>query len=268
MLLKGKNVVIYGASDSVAGAVAQVLAQEGATLWLSNHRQEPAQQLADRINAAGGKAHAAEVDALDGQAISSYLDQVVAAAGVIDVSFNLIDLQDKQDIPLTDMELADFMRPIERSMRSQFLTATAAARHMMQQRSGLILTLTATPGGTAYPNTGGFGVACNAIEGFSRNLAAELGPHGVRAVNIRSAGCPDSRPFREVIAAVPEIAAGFLRQLESDTMLKQLPLMQDIANTALYLASALGEKITGTCIDVTCGTTHALNYKTLNIPFV
>jgi len=70
---------------------------------------------------------------------------------------------------------------------------------MAKQKSGVILSLTATPGGIGYPMVGGFGPACCAIEAFSRNLASELGPHGVRVVNLRSAGSHDSRPFREAL---------------------------------------------------------------------
>jgi 3-oxoacyl-[acyl-carrier protein] reductase len=106
------------------------------------------------------------------------------------------------------------------------------------------------------------------IEAFSRNLAAELGPKGVRAVNIRSAGSPDSRQFREAIAQSGPNAREFLSRLEDDTMLKGLPLMEDIANAAVFLASDLASKITGVTLDVTAGTTSALNYKLPKIAFV
>lgn len=85
------------------------------------------------------------------------------------------------------------------AMETQFITATAAARVMVKQRSGVILSLTATPGGIGYANVGGFGPACCAIEGLSRDLGAELGLYGVRVVNIRSAGSPDSRVFKEAL---------------------------------------------------------------------
>jgi NAD(P)-dependent dehydrogenase (short-subunit alcohol dehydrogenase family) len=115
------------------------------------------------------------------------LDSVVSKAGTVDITFNAIGFQDTQDIPLAEMELEDFIRPIRIAMETEFLTSTASARIMMQQRSGVILSLTATPGGIGYPKVGGFGPACSAIEGFSRNLASELGTYGIRVINIRSA---------------------------------------------------------------------------------
>jgi 3-oxoacyl-[acyl-carrier protein] reductase len=166
------------------------------------------------------------------------------------------------------MSSEDFVRPVRTAMLTQFLTATAAGRIMSKQGSGVVLSLTATPGGIGYSMVGGFGPACCAIEAFSRNLAAELGPKGVRVVNIRSAGSPDSRPFKEAIAEGGEKAEKFLEKLKSDTMLKELPLMKDIANAAVFLASDMAGKITGVTLDVTVGTTAALNYEPPSIAFV
>jgi NAD(P)-dependent dehydrogenase (short-subunit alcohol dehydrogenase family) len=267
MLLKNKNAVIYGASDSLGGAVAKAFAKEGARVFLSNRNGALAGKVADEIIATGGDAEAQSLDAMDEKAINKYLDGVLAKAGTIDISFNAIGLKDTQNIPLVEMKLDDFTRPIGIAMQTQFLTSTAAGRIMIKQRSGVILSLTATPGGIGYPMVGGFGPACWAIESLSRGLASELGPYGVRVVNIRSAGSPDSRPFKEAIAAEPILSDGFLQKLKEDTMLKELPLMHDIANTAVFLASHMAEKITGITMDVTAGTTSALNYKTTVIPF-
>ena len=93
-----------------------------------------------------------EVDALDQQAVDSHLATVQAAAGRVDISFNLINIQERQGLPLTTMSLDDFARPINIAMRTQFLTCTAAARAMVSQGSGVILTLTATPGGIGTLN--------------------------------------------------------------------------------------------------------------------
>jgi 3-oxoacyl-[acyl-carrier protein] reductase len=267
MTLNGKNAVIYGAGASLGGAVGRALADAGASVFLTARRLANAQRVADEIVAAGGRAEAAEVDALDERAVTRHVERVVENAGSIDVSFNLINIADAQGIALIEMSAADFVRPVQTAMLTQFLTATAAGRAMSRQRAGVILTLTATPGGIGYPLVGGFGPACCAIESFSRDLAAELGPHGVRVVNIRSAGSPDSRPFRDAIEHSGEQAQDFLEKMTDDTMLKSLPLMQDIANAAVFLASDLAAKITGVTIDVTAGTTGALNYRVPPIAF-
>jgi 3-oxoacyl-[acyl-carrier protein] reductase len=103
--------------------------------------------------------------------------------------------------------------------------------------------------------------ACYGIESFSRNLASELGTYGVRVVNIRSGGSPDSRVFKQAMERNPKEMAVILRGMENDTMLKKLPLMEEIASTAVFLASDFGKSITGVTIDVTGGTTAGLNYR-------
>jgi 3-oxoacyl-[acyl-carrier protein] reductase len=268
MILTGKNAVLYGVGESLGGAVAGSLARAGARVFLTARRLENARKVADRIRAAGGQAEAAEVDALNQQAVNEHADRIVRDAGTLDVSFNLINLGDTQNTPLVEMAAEDFVRPVRTAALTHFLTATAAGRIMSRQRSGVVLSLTATPGGIGYPLVGGFGPACCMIESFSRDLAAELGPHGVRVVNIRSAGSPDSRPFREASAQGGPEVAEFISRLQNDTMLKALPLMEDIANAAVFLASDLAGKITGVTLDITAGTTSALNYKLPNIAFV
>ena len=265
-MLQGKNAVIYGAGGSIGGAVARAFARQGATVHLTGHKTASLQKVADDIKVLGGTAIIAQVDALDERAVNDHINSI-NQAGIIDVSFNAIGVQDTQNVPLTDMTLDDFIRPINVAMETQFITACAAGRVMMKQRSGVILSITATPGALGYPLVGGFGPACCAIEGFSRDLATELGPYNVRVINIRSAGSPDSRPFQEALSNMPEFAATFIRKLEEDTMLKKLPLMEDIANTAAFLASDMAGKITGVTVDVTAGTTNGLNYKTPYIPF-
>jgi 3-oxoacyl-[acyl-carrier protein] reductase len=268
MLLQNLNAAIYGAGGSLGGAVARALAREGATTFLSGRTLAPVTAVAAEITAAGGKAEAAVVDALDAAAVNDYVNDLARRVGPLAVSFNAIALKDRQNVPLIDMALEDFVRPVRMAMETQFITSTAAGRLMKAQRSGVILSLTATPGGIGYPHVGGFGPACRAIEAFSTNLASELGPFGVRVVNIRSAGSPDSRVFREAIEHGGEQAKAFIQKIEDDTMLKALPSMSDIASVAVFLSSAMASRITGVTVDVTCGTTAALNSTLPHVAFL
>jgi NAD(P)-dependent dehydrogenase (short-subunit alcohol dehydrogenase family) len=267
MLLQNKNAIIYAAGGSLGGAVAKALAAAGARVFLASRNLSSVQKVADEILASGGLAEVGQVDAMDEKAINSHINHVVNNAGTIDISFNAIPLQDLQNIPLVNMAAEDFMRPVTIAAQSHFLTATAAGRAMMKQGSGVILSLTATPAAIGYPLTGGFGTACSVIESFSRILACELGVYGIRVVNIRSGGSPDSMVFKEAIARNPEGMALLIRKMEEDTMLKKMPLMADIANAAVFLASDMAGKITGVTLDITAGTTTGLNYKMGPIPF-
>jgi 3-oxoacyl-[acyl-carrier protein] reductase len=261
MLLRDKIAVIYGAGGSLGGAVAKALAAAGAKVFLTGRNLTSVKKVADEIMALGGQAEAAVVDAFDQAAIDTHLNAVLKSAGKIDISFNAVGINVQQGVPLVDMEVSKYVDPVTATLQTRFLTATAAGRIMIKQGCGVILSLTATPAGVGYPNTGGFAAACSAVESFSRNLATEIGIYGVRVVNIRSGGSPDSKVFADAIANNPDVMEKVLQQMKADTMLKQLPLMADIANTAVFLASDLAGKITGVTIDVTGGTTAGLNYR-------
>lgn len=244
----------------MGSAVAKAFADEGATLFLTGRNLASLHVIAEKIKLGGGKAEVDVVDAFDENAIQAHIKKI-SKNGLVDISFNATGIDVIQDVPLVKLKADDFVIPIMQTMRTQFLTTTAAARIMIEQQSGVILSLTATPGGIGYPLTGGFGPSCCALESFSRNLASELGPYGIRVVNIRSGGSPDSRIFKEAIATYPDEMQKVLNEMENDTMLKKLPLMADIGNAAVFLASDLAGKITGVSIDVTGGTTAGLNYK-------
>jgi 3-oxoacyl-[acyl-carrier protein] reductase len=261
MILQNKNAVIYGAGGSLGGAVAKALADAGANVFLTGRNVNSLHETADEILDSGGRVEVNEVDALDEAAINSHINTIVREVGTVDISFNAIDYQVVQNMPLVEMKIEDFVRPVNIAMRTQFLTMTAAAKIMIEQRSGVILSLTATPGGIGYPFTGGFAPACAAIESFSRNLASELGVYGIRVVNIRSGGSLDSKVFKEAIENNPADVEPIIRKMEDDSMLKKLPSMADIANVAVFLSSEMAGTITGVTIDVTSGTTAALNYK-------
>jgi 3-oxoacyl-[acyl-carrier protein] reductase len=266
MILQNKNAVIYGAGGSLGGAVAKALASAGARVFLTGRNLSSVKKVADEILASGGSAEADQVDALNEKEINNHIDGVLHKAGIIDIMFNAIGVEVVQNIPLVTMKAEDFTRPVTIAMQTHFLTATAAGKVMMKQGSGVILSLTATPGGIGYPYTGGFAPACCAIESFSRNLASELGVYGVRVVNIRSGGSPDSKVFKEAIDSNPKDMEPIIRKMEDDTMLKRLPLMADITNVAVFLSSDLAGMITGVTVDVTGGTTAGLNYRVASIP--
>lgn len=250
MLLEHKVAVIFGAGGAIGRAVARTFALEGAKVFLSGRNLAAVEAVAEEIGAAGGEATAARVDALDEDAVNRHVADVVQEAGRIDVVLNAIGFNVVQGISLTDIDRDDFLAPIATLTTAQFLTARAAARHMTQERSGVILTLSASPARLAIASTGGFGVACAAIEGLSRTLAAELSPHGVRVVCIR--------PHRigDTLGPDPDFPMGhdeFRTFIENMTLLKRLPTLENVASTAAFLASDGAAAISGTVANLTGG---------------
>ena len=185
MLLEGKNAVIYGGGGSIGRAVAQgVRARGRERVPRRPHARPSSTRSRGRIRATGGAAETAEVDALDEAAVDAHADAI--ETGGIDISFNVIGLNDVQGTPLAEMAVADFMAPVDTAIRSYFLTARAAARHMIPRGGGVILTF----GGEGDPirdySIGGLQVAFHAVEAMRRQFATELGRHGIRTVTLRS----------------------------------------------------------------------------------
>jgi 3-oxoacyl-[acyl-carrier protein] reductase len=250
MQLKDKVAVIHGAGGAIGGAVARTFAREGAKVFLSGRRLAGVETVAQEIAATGGDAEAAMVDALDEGAVEAHAARVVQEAGRIDVSLNATGVEPVQGVPLTDLSREDFIAPISTWTTTQFLTARAAARHMIQKSSGVILILSSSPARLAIASTGGFGVACAAIEGLSRTLAAELSPQGVRVVCIR--------PHRigDTLGPNPDFPMSqdeFRTFIENMTLLKRLPTLADVANTAAFLASDNAAAMSGAVANLTCG---------------
>jgi NAD(P)-dependent dehydrogenase (short-subunit alcohol dehydrogenase family) len=156
MLLEDKNAVIYGGGGAIGGAVARAFAHEGAKGFLTGRTMDKIDTVAGDISAAGGTVETAQVNALDERAVEDYAYAVAREAGRIDVSFNAIGIpqQGVQGIPLVELSAESFDLPIRTYTTAPFLTARAAARRMVEHRSGVILTLTATPARLAAPLVG------------------------------------------------------------------------------------------------------------------
>jgi len=258
MLLEKKSAVIYGAGGDVGGAFARAFAREGARVFLVGRTLAPLEALADEIRKGGGKAEAAQVDALDEVAVERHMDEVLQRAGSIDISFNVIGIAYVQGTPLIEMKLEEFTKGITDVMRTQFLTMTAAGRQMSRQGRGVILAITATPAGRFVPtNSGNFGVACAAIENLCRQMAGELGPRGVRVVCLRSAGSPDAPGldafFRRLADRIGVSREALEADLAKSTMLKRMPKIAEVANTAAMMASDYASAMTGAIANESCG---------------
>jgi NAD(P)-dependent dehydrogenase (short-subunit alcohol dehydrogenase family) len=247
VLLEDKNAVIYGGGGAIGGAVARAFAREGATVFLAGRTRAKLEEVADEIRSAGGAVETAEVDALDERAVDAHADAVAAEAGGIDISFNLISHGDVQGTPLAEMALADFERPIVTAVRTTFLTWRAAARHMIGQKAGVILVF----GGSGDPlrdyYLGGLQVAFEALESMRRQLASELGPHGVRVVTLRTGGVPET---------IPEGVDGrgrIVEDIEKMTMLGRAAALDDVGNVAAFVASDRARTMTAATANISCG---------------
>jgi NAD(P)-dependent dehydrogenase (short-subunit alcohol dehydrogenase family) len=244
MLLDDKVAVIYGAGGQVGGAVAQAFAREGARVFLAGRSRARLERVATDIPGAA----VAQLDALDAEAVDRHADGVAATAGSVDISFNLISHDFVQGTPLVEMDAEDYVGPVQSTVRSTFLTARAAARHMISRRAGVILMF----GGAADPprgaHLGSLQVALHAVEAMRRQLAAELGEYGVRVVTLLTSGIPETIP--DDVPARQAIADSIGRS----TLLGRPATLEDVGNVAAFAASDRARTITGASINISAGT--------------
>jgi NAD(P)-dependent dehydrogenase (short-subunit alcohol dehydrogenase family) len=258
MMLNDKVAVIYGAGGAIGGAAARAFASEGATVFLTGRSLASVEVVAKDIVSAGGLAEPAEVDALDEQAVDKHLQAVIDNAGRVDISFNAIGIPNpKVRAPLVELDVEQFSLPIATYTRSNFLTARMAARRMLPNRSGVIMTVTATPSRTGTPFVGGGAPAMAAVEALTRDLSAELAPQGIRVVGLRPQGIPETDRIRESFGLYAE-ASGmsweqFQESLASRTHTSRLSTLADVANTAVFIASDKASGMTGTVVNLSMG---------------
>lgn len=256
MQLKDKYAVVYGAAGAVGSAVARAFAREGATVFLTGRTLAKVEAVASDI---GGVTEAAEVDALEESAIEKHLRSITDRVGRIDISFNAVGIRNTtlQGVPLTELDVGQFVLPIMTYAKSYFLTSRLAARRMVSQGSDVIMTVTSIPSRTGFPLMGGVGPAMSTVEGLTRGLSAELAPHGIRVVGLRPEAMPDSGTIEEVFGIhakvngiSPEL---FHERMASRTHARRLTTLSEMANVAAFVASDAASPMTGTIVNMSMG---------------
>jgi NAD(P)-dependent dehydrogenase (short-subunit alcohol dehydrogenase family) len=260
MMLKDKVAVIYAAGGAIGGAVARAFGSEGANLFLTGRHLAPVEVLAKDIVSAGGFAQAAVVDALDEQAVDEHLQSVIDTAGRLDISFNAVGSTDTNilGVPLVELDVEQFSLPIATYTRSYFLTARLAAQRMVPNKSGVIMTVTTVHSRTGFREVGGYGAAMAAKEALTRDLSAELAPHGIRVVGLRPQAMPESggsktRFFEPRAKTFGMTWEQFQEMVASTTHARRLMTLEEMANTAVFMASDKASGMTGTTINLTMG---------------
>ena len=259
MMLKNKVAVIYGAGGAIGGAVARAFAREGARLFLTGRKRAPVEVVAKHIIGAGGSAEGAEVDALDEQAVDKHLQSVIDKAGRVDISFNAVGIPGTKilGVPLVELDVEQFSLPITTYATSYFLIARLAARRMVANKSGVIMTVTALHSRIGIPLVGGYGPIQAAKESLTRSLSAELAPHGIRVVGLRPQGMTETRTIRDAYEPRKKASGMTWEQwqamLASRTHPQRLMTLEEMANVAVFMASDKASGMTGTTVNLTMG---------------
>lgn len=259
-VLNGRHAVVFGAGGTIGAAVAKEFAAEGAEVFLSGRTKSSVEALAKQIAANGGTAHAAVVDTLDDAAVNEYVDGIVKQTGKVDIILDFAGPLAKEygnGKMAVDLTVEEFLVPLATMVRSRFITARAAARHMIKAHSGVIILVTGSPARPHVPGATSIGAAFGAMENLAANLAFEVSPFGVRVVCLRTTANIDSRSIQDtmgIVASQLNITKDqAMAQIAQANFLKVAATVQDTANAAVLIASDRARMLTGTVVNATAG---------------
>ena len=180
--IKGKVVVITGASSGLGAATARLLSAEGANVMLGARRVDRIQSLADELNAKGGKAIAIATDVTDHDQVKNLVDAAVQKYGRIDVMINNAGLMPHS--PLERLKIDDWNRTIDVNIKGVLYGIAAALPHMKQQKAGHIINVSSVAGHKVTPNGAVYCATKHAVRALSEGLRVEVKPYNIRTTII------------------------------------------------------------------------------------
>jgi 3-oxoacyl-[acyl-carrier protein] reductase len=251
MNFAGQVVLVTGAGRGIGAAIARAFAAEQATVAVNYLRQaDTAQQVVDQCKALGGDAFAVQADVSDRAQAHGLVEQVVGEAGRIDVlvnnAFRSYAFDPEQRSTFADLSWSDYQAQFEGSVGAAFHMCQAVLPQFRRRAQGSIVNIVSNLVEHPVVPYHDYATAKSALVGFSRNLASELGPLGVR-VNCVAPG----------LVWPTESSSGtrapFREQLMAATPLRRLARPEDVAGPVLFLASPWSGFVTGQVVFVDGG---------------
>jgi NAD(P)-dependent dehydrogenase (short-subunit alcohol dehydrogenase family) len=248
--LDGKVAVITGGASGIGAGTARRFVAEGAHVVLADLQADAGKELADEL---GEAARFAQTDVTREDDIAAAVDLAVGEFGRLDVMFNNAGIVGVIG-PIADTPAEGWDQTVAILLRGVFLGMKHAARVMVPQRSGSIISTSSTAG-----ILGGLGPHCyttckHGVIGMTKSVASELAVHGIR-VNAISPGSIVTALTSAVITGDPRAEEAAATQIAAGSPLGIAALPEDIANAALYLASDESRIVTGHTLVVDAGTT-------------
>ena len=242
-LLEGKTVIITGASRGIGRGIAEVFAIQGANIAFTyRSSDEKAKALEDELSANGCKVKGYKSDASNFEAAQQLAVDVLEEFGSIDVLVNNAGIT--KDGLLMRMSENDFDSVMDINMKSVFNMTKAVLRPMLKQRKGSIINMSSVVGVKGNAGQANYSASKAAINGFTKSTALELGSRNIRCNSI-APGFIET----EMTDALGEVQ---IQEWRNAIPLKRGGTTEDIANSALFLASDMSAYVTGQVIHV-CG---------------
>jgi 3-oxoacyl-[acyl-carrier protein] reductase len=250
MKLQDKVALVTGAGSGIGRAAAQLFAQEGAKVAVVDLREDSAKATAETIERAGGHALALRADVSRSADNEAVVAATVARWGRLDVFYANAGVP-QVPTPVEDVAEATFDRIIAVNVKGVFLGAKHVAPVMKRQRAGVILVTASTSAIRPRPGVQSYSASKGAVVALTKSLALELAPFGVRVVAI--APVATETPMLPQFSGKDRVDEDLLRKYLPTIPLGRLNTPEDVARTALFLASDDAAMLTGTCVEVDGG---------------
>lgn len=243
LFLSGKVAIVTGASSGIGRATAALFAREGASVVLAGRRRAALDELVGEIRAQGGCATALAGDVADEDFAETLVERATSEFGGVDVALNNAATLGDLAVPLTDLPRSKWEDTLATNLTSAFLGAKHQIPAMLKRGGGSLIFTSSFVGYTVgFPQMAPYAASKAALIGLTRALAAEYGARNVR-VNALLPGGTDT-PMTRTFAGTPDAVAS-VKNLHA---LKRLAEPEEIAKSALYLASDLSSFTTGTAL--------------------
>lgn len=242
--LDGKRALVAGASSGIGAACAAALAQAGAEVTLAARRADRLSELADEIRAVDGTAHVLALDVSDVAATEA----AVREHGPFDILVNSAGLA--RHGPALDADAADFDAVAGLNIRGAYFLTRAVARSLIEAgKPGSLINISSQMGHVGGIDRSVYGATKHAVEGFTKSMAIEWGPHGIRVNTV----CPTfiRTALTQSTFADPERR----RWIEAKIKLGRAGEVEDIMGPVVFMASDAAALITGTALLVDGGWT-------------
>ena len=243
-MLKNKIALITGAGRGIGRAIAIALAKEGAEVVINyNGSEERAKEVKQTIEENGGKASIYKCNVSDFVACEAMIKDIVKEYGHLDILVNNAGIT--KDGLIMKMKEEDFDSVLNVNLKGTFNTIRHSARQMLKQRSGKIINISSVSGILGNVGQAKYAASKAGVIGLTKTMARELGSRGI-TVNAIAPGFVDTE-MTEVLSE--EIRENACKQI----ILGRFGKPEDIANTAVFLASDIADYITGQVFSVDGG---------------
>jgi len=253
--LEGRAAIVTGGGHGIGRAIALRFAAEGCAVAIAGTNRERLEATAQELRGQGARVQVSVTDVGDEAAVERMVAAAVAEFGRLDILVNNAGITGPTAAAV-DIARAEWDRTLEINLTGALLCAKHALPHMIRAKSGRIINITSVAGFIGYPLRAAYAASKWGMIGLNRTLALEAGPHGITVNAIAPGSTRGERMSRVIQAraqALGKSDAEIEREYLDPTALKRMVAEEDVAATALFLASDEAASITGDTIAVSGG---------------